>query len=36
MVEKIKADFEAGKDLIIGVLAGCGKEKIVAYRESTN
>jgi len=33
MVEKIKKEFEAGKDLIIGVIAACGQEKIVSFRE---
>ena len=36
MVEKIKADFAAGKDLIIGAIAACGQEKIVAFRETNN
>ena len=36
MVNKVKADFEKGKDLIIGVIAGCGQERMVAYREGNS
>jgi hypothetical protein len=34
MVAAIKAGFESGKDLIVGVLAALGQEKIVSFRES--
>jgi len=35
LVEKIKKEFEDGKDLILGVIAGCGQEKIIAFREAS-
>jgi len=35
MVAKLKADFEAGKELIVCVIAACGQEKVISYREAT-
>jgi hypothetical protein len=36
LVGKIKADFAAGKDLVIGVISAVGQEKVVGYREQNN
>ena len=35
MVGQIKTAFEAGKEVLVGVIAACGQEKIVAFRETT-
>lgn len=31
---KLKADFQAGKSLLVTVIAAMGKEKIISYRET--
>lgn len=34
MVGKLKTAFEDGKELLVGVVAAMGEEKVVSFRET--
>ncbi|KAL4462878.1 hypothetical protein ABPG72_011134 [Tetrahymena utriculariae] len=36
MVEKLKADFESQKDILVSIISAMGQEKIISYREIVN